>query len=106
MGGMLGVGGGFLMVPLQVLLAKVEQQKANATSLAAIIPISAVGGLVYYFGGRRPAVDLRLALLLVVGSVIGAWAGAQLTTRLNDRTLRGAVAVMLVVFGVKELVFP
>jgi len=40
MGGLLGVGGGLIMVPLQVVWAGVSQRQANATSLVAIIPIA------------------------------------------------------------------
>jgi uncharacterized membrane protein YfcA len=106
MGGLLGVGGGFLMVPLQVLLAKVPQRKANATSLAAIIPISVVGGLVYYFGGKQPAVDLRLALEFVVGSVVGVYLGARLLSSIPEPILKGSVAVLLLLAAAKELVAP
>src|SRR6202023_2632996 len=64
-GGLLGVGGGFVMIPLLVLWAKLPQHRANGTSLLAIIPIAVVGALVYYFQGS-PQVDLRFAVLLIV----------------------------------------
>jgi uncharacterized membrane protein YfcA len=41
-GGLLGVGGGFVMVPLQVIWAGFDQHKASGTSLAAILPIGLV----------------------------------------------------------------
>ena len=106
MGGLLGVGGGFLMVPLQVMLARMTQRQANAASLAAIIPISIVGALVYYFGSRNPAVDLKMALLLMIGSVAGAYLGARLVARIPDTGLKAAVAILLLAVGIKELVAP
>lgn len=106
LGGLLGVGGGFIMVPLLALYAPITQRQAQATSLAAIIPTSIVGSLFYYFGSRQPQVDLRLALLLVIGSVFGAYAGARLLTHLPDRLLRQVFAVLLVAIGLKQLVLP
>ncbi|HXI96681.1 MAG TPA: TSUP family transporter, partial [Candidatus Acidoferrum sp.] len=53
-GGLLGVGGGFVMVPLQVIWASRTQHRATGTSLAAILPIAVVAGATYYFGGRSP----------------------------------------------------
>lgn len=106
LGGLLGVGGGFIMVPLQVLYGRMGQHAAQATSLAAIVPGSIVGVLVYYFGSAQPQVDLRFALLLVIGSAAGAYAGARVMTRLPERGLKAVFAVILVLLAVKELVVP
>jgi uncharacterized protein len=106
--GLLGVGGGFVMVPGQVLWTRTSQLKANATSLAAIIPISAVGVVVYYFAGvgRHHEADLRFAGIMTAGAVVGAYLGARLVGRLPERTLRMAVAVLFLVVGVKQLILP
>lgn len=106
--GLLGVGGGFLMVPLQVMLAGVKPLTANATSLAAIVPISIVGAAVYYLAGAggHPAVDLRFAGVLVLGGVLGAYLGARLASRLPGLLLARSMAVVLVLVGLKELVLP
>jgi uncharacterized protein len=106
MGGLLGVGGGFVMIPLLVLWAKVPQHKANGTSLLAIIPIAIVAALVYYFGSGHPQVDLGFALLLSAGSVVGAYFGARAMSRIPERQLKLAVVVLMVAVGLKELVFP
>lgn len=101
--GLLGVGGGFLIVPL-LLWVKMEAHKAVGTSLAAIVPIALVGGLRYYFAGRSPQADIRVALLFVIGSVAGAYFGAQLVNRVPTRVLRMVVAATLAVVGVYEAV--
>ena len=93
------------MVPAQVIWADTRQLQANATSLVAIIPIAAVGVLVYYFGGHRE-VDLRVAALMTVGALAGAYLGARLATALPERTLKLVVAVAFVLAGVKQLVLP
>lgn len=106
LGGLLGVGGGFVMIPLLVLWADVDQRKANATSLVAIVPIALAAVPIYYFTRGTPEVDLRLALFLVVGSVVGAYVGARLLTRVPDRPLRYGVAGLMALVGLKQLLFP
>lgn len=106
LGGLLGVGGGFIMVPLQVLYAGQDQRRANATSLAAVIPIAVVGAVIYYFAGSRPQVDLAFAGLLILGGMVGAYVGARLASRVPEARLRMVVAVLLGLVGLKELVLP
>jgi uncharacterized membrane protein YfcA len=101
-----GVGGGFLMVPLQVLWAGTSQVRANATSLAAVVPISITGSLVYALSRPRPEIDFRLALLLALGAVPGVYLGARLLSRIPERPLRLGVAVVLAAVGVKEVLLP
>ena len=100
------MGGGFVLVPLQVLWAGTPQRNANANSLVAIIPIALAALPIYYFRKGSPQVDFHVALWLVVGSVVGAYAGARLVRRIPDRELKIAVAIVLGVVGIKELVFP
>ena len=106
MGGLLGVGGGFVMVPLQVVWAGVPQRQANATSLVAIIPIALAALPIYYFTKGTPEVDLHFALFLVIGSGLGAYIGARLLRRIPERPLAIAVAVLLTLAGIKELIAP
>ena len=103
---MLGVGGGFVLVPLQVLWTDISQRNANANSLVAIIPIALAALPIYYFRKGSPQIDFHVALFLVLGSVVGAYVGARLLSRIPDRQLKVAVAVVLAVVGVKELLFP
>lgn len=106
LGGLLGVGGGFAMIPLQVLWAGVGQKNANANSLVAIIPIAIVALPIYYFLARRPQVDLHFALFLIIGSVFGAYIGARLLGRVPEREVALAVAIVMFVVGLKEVIAP
>ena len=106
LGGLLGVGGGFVLIPLQVLWASVPQRFANANSIVAILPIAVAAVPVYYFRKGSPQIDLRIALFLVIGSVVGAYIGARLLKRIPERELRLAVVVVLGLVGVKELLLP
>lgn len=102
-GGLLGVGGGFLMVPLQVLWAKTTQRRASGTSLAAIVPIGIVGASVYYFGGSVHQLDLPVAVFVMIGSSAGALIGSGLASRVPERALKMLVAALLVVAALSEV---
>lgn len=91
------------MVPLQVIWARTNQRRASGTSLAAILPIALVGAAVYYFGKGKPQVDLVVALFLVLGSVVGAFAGAHASRRVPEHALKILVAVLLIGVGLKEI---
>jgi uncharacterized membrane protein YfcA len=101
--GLLGVGGGFLIVPLQTLWARTDQRHATGTSLAAILPISLVAAGTYYFGSRTPQTDLPIAASLVVGGAVGVIGGALAAQRISDRVLRGFVAILLFIVGLKDV---
>jgi uncharacterized membrane protein YfcA len=92
--GLFGVGGGLVMVPLLVWLCGMDQRRAHATSLAAIIAIAGVAAFVFAHNG---SVDLRAGAVLAVGALVGAPLGA----RLLSRTEAGRVRI---VFGVFQLI--
>ena len=100
------MGGGFVLIPLQVLWASVPQRYANANSLVAIIPIALAALPIYYFRKGSPQVDLHAALFLIIGSVAGAYLGARMLKRIPDRELKVIVAVVLGLVGFKEVLFP
>lgn len=101
--GLLGVGGGFLIVPLKVIWSQTEQRRATGTSLAAIFPIALVGTGAYYFGTGAAGVDLNVAFFLAVGGSCGAFAGSRLARRVPDHALKLIVAILLVLVGLKEV---
>lgn len=91
--GILGVGGGVLMVPALVMTIGFGQHRAHATSLAAIVPIAAVGAFVF---GRADNVDLLAGVVLAAGSLLGVQVGANLMNRLSDARLAVAFGLFLV----------
>ena len=94
--GLLGVGGGFVMVPGMVYWLKTRQHEAHGTSLAVIIPVAAVGALIL---GKGHDVDPGTALLLAIGAVGGAVGGARLTRRISALRLRQAFGLVATVAG-------
>src|SRR5438128_7513803 len=99
--GLLGVGGGFLIVPLLTLWARTDQHRATGTSLAAILPIALVGAGTYYFASGTPQTDLPVAASLVVGGTAGVIGGGLAAQKYSDRVLRGCVPYLLFVPGLK-----
>jgi uncharacterized protein len=95
-GGLLGVGGGFVMVPAMVYLIKTPQREANGTSLAVIVPVAIVGAIIL---GRGHQVDPEIGIIVAIGAVGGAIVGARLTRRVSDIGLRRAFGVVAVVAG-------
>ncbi len=90
--GLFGVGGGILFVPTLVLVVGLTQLEAQATSLAAIIPVVAVGAWRQSGYGN---VNARAALIAGLASGVGVAAGAVLADSLSDSVLRTLFAVLL-----------
>jgi uncharacterized membrane protein YfcA len=98
--GLLGVGGGVVMIPLLVMAIGFTQHHAHATSLAAIIPIAAVGAIGF---ALRDDVGILIAIALGVGALIGAPLGAAAMARLSDRRLKIVFTVLQIVVGLQLL---
>lgn len=95
--GYIGLGGGFLMVPLMVSLMGMPMKFASGTSLIAIV-ILAIPGVAYQ--GMLGNVSWLLGIAMAVGAVPGATLGAHLASRLPERLLRLVFGVMLLVAAV------
>lgn len=100
MSGLLGVGGGIVMVPLLVGAAGLGQHKAQASSLAAIVPIAAVSAAIFAFDR---SVDYRVAALLAAGTLVGAPLGARLMARSSEGLLKLLFGLLVVAIAVQTL---
>jgi hypothetical protein len=95
--GVVGIGGGILFVPALVWLAGMDQHKAQGTSLGALLaPVGILAFMEYY---RKGNADLRVALLLAVGFLVGGYIGAAYAQHIPDLWLRRIFALTLVVIG-------
>jgi uncharacterized membrane protein YfcA len=89
----MGVGGGFIMVPAMIYLLGMPTKVVVGTSLFQIIFVTAFTTLLH--ATTNFTVDMGLAVLLLVGGVIGAQIGAQIGVRLKAEQLRVLLAVMV-----------
>lgn len=96
----LGVGGGIIFVPALVVLLDYNQQLAQGTSLAVILPTAIVGMVVH---ARRGRVLWGLAAPIAVTGIGGAVFGAVLALSLDGEFLRRLFAGLLVVLAVRLL---
>ncbi|MGH7629467.1 MAG: sulfite exporter TauE/SafE family protein [Gemmatimonadales bacterium] len=97
--GLFGIGGGLVIVPALVFVARMPIQVATGTSLAALLlPAGLLGALVYYRAGN---LNLRAGLLIAGGLFVGAYFGAQIAHELKSATLTRLFAVFLVFVAVR-----
>ncbi len=75
LGGLFGVGGGLIMVPGLISVAKMERRRAHGTSLAATLPISLASLATYLAHGN---VDWAVAFFITIGALVGAIVGTHL----------------------------
>lgn len=92
--GLFGIGGGVIIVPALILLARLTPITATGTSLAALLlPVGALGAWEYY---KRGHLNVPAALFIALGLLFGAWLGARLAQQLSPVQLKRAFAVFLV----------
>ncbi|HEX9207320.1 MAG TPA: sulfite exporter TauE/SafE family protein [Steroidobacteraceae bacterium] len=100
--GIVGVGGGFLIVPALVLLARVPLAAAVGTSLA-VITINSMTGFIKYVGvldAKGISLDWPTLLLVAAVGIVGSLAGHRLGRRLPQRLLGRIFGAVLVVLAV------
>ena len=97
--GLFGIGGGVVIVPALMLVARMSSITATGTSLGALLlPVGALGAWAYYKNGH---LDVRAALLIAVGLFVGAYFGARLAMLLTEVQLKRAFAVFLVLVAIR-----
>ena len=89
----MGVGGGFVMVPAMIYLLGMPTSVVVGTSLFQIIFVTA--NVTFLQSVNNQTVDVVLALLLVIGSVIGAQIGTRVGARLKGEQLRGLLGLLV-----------
>jgi hypothetical protein len=97
----MGVGGGFVMVPVMVYLLRMPMHVVVGTSLFQVLFTCIDVTIMQAYSNRT--VDFVLALLLLVGSTFGAQIGARLSIRLKEDQLKIFLAVLVLVVMVKML---
>jgi uncharacterized protein len=90
---LLGVGGGFIMVPAMIYVLGMSAQVVVGTSLLQILFVTAATTLVHATTTR--SVDIVLAVLLLLGSVIGAQYGARFAQKMKPELLRMLLAIIV-----------
>lgn len=96
---LLGVGGGFIMIPAMVYLLRMPIGLTTGTSLYQIIFITAISTILHAV--TTHSVDIVLAALLLVGSVVGTQWGVRLGQQIPTYILRGMMAGLLFIVALR-----
>jgi uncharacterized membrane protein YfcA len=99
-GGLFGVGGGIVMVPAMVLFLAIPQHRAHATSLAAMIFSTSAAVIPLALDNR---IDWDTAAFLAAGSIVGAYLGARLFSRIPAMWLATGFMVLALASAVRML---
>jgi uncharacterized protein len=97
--GVVGIGGGILFVPALVAFFGMSQVRAQGTSLGALL--APIGILAFYEYYRNGNADLRIAILLALGFLVGGYFGALGAQHIPDLWLRRIFAITLVLVAVR-----
>jgi hypothetical protein len=99
--GLVGIGGGILIVPALVFLFGFSQQQAQGTTLALLVPpIGILAAWTYY---KHGFVDVKVAVMIAAGFIIGSLIGARFVTGLPNSTLEKVFGTFLVLVGLKMI---
>ncbi len=98
--GLLGVGGGFLKVPVMVMAMRIPPRAAVSTS-SFMIGVTACAGSIVYFA--KGLVDPVVVVPVVLGITAGAYLGSKLTMRIRSSVLVTVLAVILFILAVQMI---
>ncbi|GAA0379439.1 sulfite exporter TauE/SafE family protein [Brevundimonas terrae] len=95
----MGVGGGFILVPAMLYVLRMKANVVVGTSLFQIIVTTAVTTILQ--AGRNQTVDIVLSMILLLGGVIGAQYGARLSGRFRAEEMRAALGFIVLLVGIQ-----
>lgn len=101
LGTVLGLGGGFIMVPALIYLLRVPANVVIGTSLAYTLMTMAAATVLHATANK--SVDVMLALVLMIGGVFGAQFGAQIGQALRGEQLRALLALLILAVALRVL---
>ncbi|MBZ0289332.1 MAG: sulfite exporter TauE/SafE family protein [Anaerolineae bacterium] len=101
--GMFGIGGGVIIVPALVALLHFDQKQAVGTSLAALLLPVSLGAVISYY--QSGLLDLVVAVLVALGLVGGAFAGAKIALSLPSVTVKRLYGIFLLFVALRFIFF-
>jgi uncharacterized protein len=99
LGSMLGIGGGFILVPALVYILRVPGNMVIGTSLVQVLSIMAASTVLHAVNSQ--SVDMLLAFCLMVGGVVGAQFGAAAGRHLRGEQLRALLALLILIIALR-----
>jgi uncharacterized membrane protein YfcA len=101
MSAIMGIGGGFILVPAMIYLLRMPTNVVIGTSLVQIIGVAVITTVLQ--ATNNYAVDIVLAAILVIGGVIGAQFGVRAGAKLRGEQLRLLLALLVLAVAARLL---
>lgn len=99
--GLIGIGGGIIIIPALVIFFGLSQKMAQGTTLALLVPpIGFLAALTYY---KHGFVDIKFAILIIIGFIVGSLIGAKFAVKLPTEILTKVFAISIILIGIKML---
>lgn len=98
--GLFGSGGGTIAVPALVFVLGLNQHKAHATAISIIFPLSLISTFLYF---RHGVLNLKIALIVAFGGVIGSYIGARNLTRIPSNILRKVFGIFMIIAAIRMI---
>jgi uncharacterized membrane protein YfcA len=102
LGTLLGIGGGFLIVPALIYILRVPSNVVVGTSLVQIVASMTVATVLHSVSSQ--SVDIALAFMLMIGGVIGAQFGARIGQNIRSDQLRALLGLLVLAVALRFLV--
>jgi uncharacterized membrane protein YfcA len=101
MAGMLGIGGAIIMIPALVFLLGINQQTAQGTSLAVMLPpVGIIAAYNYYKEGH---VNIKFAIVLALFFLVGSYFGSKIALNLPQAVLKKIFGILLLLVAARML---
>lgn len=101
-GGMMGIGGGIVIIPVLIYIFGFSQHAAQGTSLAFLLLPIGIFGVINY--ARAGYVNWTFALILAATFTVGSYFGSKWAINLPADTMRRVFAVFIVLVGIKMFI--
>ncbi|MGP8214933.1 MAG: TSUP family transporter [Bacteroidia bacterium] len=101
--GLVGIGGGVIIVPALVLLFGFSEHSAQGTTLALLIPPIGIFAVLSYY--QKGFVDVKTAIIICLGFLIGGYIGGKVAVGLSGETLKKVFGITIILIGFKMLFF-
>lgn len=96
--GLFGSGGGTIVVPAMTFLLNIPEQKAHATAIAVILPLSVISSFIYY---KNSYVNWGLTFNVILGSTLGGIIGASILKKFSGNVLRKIFGISMIMAAIR-----
>lgn len=99
LGGMVGLGGGIILIPALIMIMKLDQQTAQGTSIAIMLPPIGLFAVYNYY--KAGYVNVNYALIIAAAFMVGGYFGSLLALKLSPDIMRKVFSLLLVAIAIR-----